>query len=135
MKATFSDFIAQNPNCKKFSTDPEAMYIFEEILSKDENIIAMIDATKAKKPALSACVKEVETYYRSKTKPSFDLTDDFTKQAVGRMVRTILKPFGYQTDSQKDMPKSCSADFVTSAMTYRFVGDATMRVVQKIEEC
>lgn len=135
MKASFNDFIVQNPNCKKFAADPEAKHIFEKILSKDENIIDMIDASKAKKPALSACVKEVEAYYKSISSPSFDLTNDFTKQALGRMVKTVLEPFGYQPHSQKDMPKNCSAEFVTSAMTYMFVGNASMKVVQRIEEC
>jgi hypothetical protein len=32
------------------------------------------------------------------------------------------------------MPKSCSAEFVTSATVYKYVGNATMRVVRKIEE-
>lgn len=135
MKATFDDFIAQNPNCKKYDGNPEAIHIFDNILSKEENIIAMIDASDAQKPALSACVNEVEAYYKSIPNPVFDLTDDFTKQAVGRMVKTVLEPFGYQPHKQKDMPKACLAEFITSATVYKFIGNATMRVVRKIEEC
>jgi hypothetical protein len=133
MKASFRDFIAHNPNCKKYDGNPEAIHIFENILSKDDNIIAMIDATEANKPALSACIQEVENYYKNLPSPTFDLTDNFTKQALGRMVKTILEPFGYQPDTQKDMPKSCSAEFVTSATVYKYVGNATMMVVRKID--
>lgn len=135
MKATFTDFIIQNVNCKKFTGDSEAMHIFENILSRDENIIAMIDASKAGKPALAACLCEVETYYKGRHAPSFILTDGFTKQALGRMVKTVLEPFGYQPDKQKDMPRGIAAEFVTSAMTYKFSGNATMKIVHKIEEC
>ncbi len=135
MKATFQDFIEQNANCKKFDGNAEAVYIFDNILSRDENIIAMVEATEAGKPALAVCVREVEEYYRSHAAPTFDLTDSFTKQALGRMVKTAIEPFGYQTYKQKDMPKSVSAEFVTSAMTYKFSGNATMKIVKKIEEC
>lgn len=135
MKATFTDFIIQNVNCKKFTSDVEAIHIFEKILSRDENIIAMIDASKAKKPALAACVCEVESYYKGRHAPSFSLMDGFTKQALGRMVKTVLEPFGYQPDKQKDMPRGIATEFVTSAMTYKFSGNATMKIVHKIQEC
>jgi hypothetical protein len=67
--------------------------------------------------------------------PSFNLLDGFTKQALGRMVKTILDPFGYRPNKQKDMPKAIGAKFVTSATTYKFEGNATMKVVRKIEKC
>jgi len=135
MKASFEDFIAQNQNCKKYEGNSQAIHIFNEILSRDENIIAMIDASNNNKPALSACLNEVECYYKKLDNPIFLLTDDFTKQAVGRMVKTILEPFGYQPAIQKNMPKTSSPEFITSAMTYKYVGNETMRVVRKIEEC
>lgn len=135
MKATFEDFIEQNPNCKKFVGDAMALYIFESIFSRDENVIAMIDATKAGKPALSACIREVEEYYKNTLVPTLDLTNDFTKQALGRMVKAVLEPFGYQTDKQKDMPRGISTEFVTSATVYKFSGNATMKIVQEIKKC
>ena len=133
MKARYEDFINQNINCKKFADDADAIYIFDNILSRDENIIALIDTSKAGRPALAACIREVEAYYKGRSAPSFDLTDDFTKQALGRMVKTVLEPFGYHPDKQKNLPKGISTEYVTSSMTYRFSGKATMRVVQKIE--
>lgn len=134
MKATFYDFIQKAPNYKKFDGNSEAIHIFENILSDDANIIAMIDISEAGKPALCACLSQVESYYQSQTSPIFDLTDNFTKQALGTMVRVILEPFGYLTKSQKDIPKSFNAQFVTSAMTYTKTGPATMKVIRRIEE-
>ncbi|WP_366923866.1 hypothetical protein MFMK1_000782 [Metallumcola ferriviriculae] len=134
MKATFNDFIRKAPNYKKFKGNAEAIHIFNEILSDDQNIIVMIDASEAGKPALCACLEQVEDYYLSQAFPTFDLRDNFTKQALGTMVRIVLEPFGYLTKSQKDIPKSYNARFVTSAMTYAKTGPATMRVVRRIEQ-
>ncbi len=35
----------------------------------------------------------------------------------------------------KRHPKASNAEFITSAMAYKFVGNARIRVVRKIEEC
>lgn len=134
MKATFNDFIQKAPNYKKFDGNSEAIYIFENILSDDDNIIAMIDISEANKPALCACLSKVESYYKQQSSPIFDLKDNFTKQALGTMIRIILEPFGYLTKTQKDIPKSYNAQFFTSAMTYSKTGSATMKVVKRIEE-
>ena len=134
MKATFNDFITNAPNYKKYDGDATAIYIFENILSRDENIIAMIDTSESGKPALSACITEVENYFLSLNNSFFDLNDDFAKQALGRMVKVILEPFGYLPKSQKDMPKACNSKFVKSAMTYKLTGPASMKVIRTIVE-
>jgi len=132
MKATFNDFIQNAPNYKKFDGNLEAIHIFKNILSDDDNIIAMIDISEAEKPALCACLSQVESYYKSQSSPIFNLTDNFTKQALGTMVRVILEPFGYLIKSQKNIPKSFNPQFVTSAMTYAKTGPATMKVVRRV---
>jgi len=134
MKATFNDFILKSPSYKKFDGNSEAIHIFENILSTNENIIAMIDVSEEGKPALSACLSQVESYYKNQASPIFDLQDNFSKQALGNMVRVILEPFGYLTKSQKDIPKRFNAQFVTSATVYVKTGPATMRVVKHVEE-
>ena len=134
MKATFNDFIKKNPNCKKFDGNTEAIHIFENILSTDNNIIAMIDVAEEGKPALSACLEEVESYYRIQSSPTFDLQDNFTKQALGNMVRVVLEPFGYLPKSQKNIPKRFNPEFVMSATVYARTGPYTMCVVKHIEE-
>ncbi len=133
MKATFDDFLAENPNCSKFKGNPGAVDVFN-ILSKDKNIIAMIDASKAKKPALAACVVEIETFFESQTNPTFDLTDEFTRTCVGRMVKSVLAPFGYKVTVQKDLPKASNAKYFTSASCYEKSGIATMKVIRTIVE-
>jgi hypothetical protein len=139
MKATFLDFIQNAPNYNKFENNAQAKHIFENILSDDTNIIAMIDVSESGKPALSACLTQIEEYYLNQQIPLldpdlFDLRDNFTKQALGTMVKVILEPFGYQPSSQKNIPKKYQAKYVKSAMTYEKTGSASMKVVRRIEE-
>ena len=133
MKATFNDFLAENPNCSKYDGNPDAIAIFD-LLSKDENIIGMIDASEAGKPALSACVDEIEAFFSNQQNPTFFLTDDFTRQAVGRMIKTILAPFGYEVTVQKDLPKALKGKYFTSASCYTKSGTPTMKVIRTITE-
>jgi len=133
MKATFNDFLAENPNCSKYNGNPDAITIFD-MLSKDENIISMIDASEAGKPALSACVDEIEAFFDSQQNPTLDLTDGFTRTVVGRMIKTILAPFGYEVTVQKDLPKASKGKYFTSASCYTKSGTATMKVVRTIAE-
>jgi hypothetical protein len=139
MKATFADFIQNAPNYNKFETNAQAQHIFNNILSIDTNIIAMIDVSESGKPALCACLEQVEEYYLNQQIPLldpdlFDLRDNFTKQALGTMVKVVLEPFGYQPSSQKNIPKKYQAKFVVSAMAYDRTGPASMKVVRRIEE-
>lgn len=134
MKATYSTFIENNPNCSKFSGNAEAILIFE-FLSKDESILQMIDASDSGKPALSPVAKSVESLLKSVSNPSISFDDNFTKQTVGLMVKTILAPFGYVVNGQKALPKACGAEKFVSASCYKFDSNApaTLRVVKRIE--
>jgi hypothetical protein len=135
MLATFSDFIAQNPNCKKFENDDDMQNIFY-FLSQDLILLQLIDASEAGKPALAPIVTNVEHFFTEPGKTHTNsLDDNFTKQAVGLMVKTILEPFGYVVSKQKDLPKSARATKFQSASTYRFdhFAPRTMRVVKYIE--
>lgn len=136
MKCTFQAFIEQNPNCSKFDGVAEAILVFEH-LSKDESIIKMIDACESGKPALMPVAREIEVLLEGVTSPAISFDDHFTKQAVGLMVKSILKPFGYVVGSQKALPVSCGAKKFKSASCYTFSEKegATMRVVKRIENC
>jgi hypothetical protein len=133
MKATYNDFLNENPNCSKFSNNADAIAIFN-LLSEDENIISMIDASEAGRPALSACVDKIESFFDSLQNPTFDLTDKFTKTAVGRMIKSILDPFGYEVTVQKDLPKEFKGKYFASASCYTKSGNATMKVIRTIAE-
>lgn len=135
MKTTFSDFLKLNPNCNKFCGNAEANLIFE-LLSKDESIILMLEACDAGKPALSPVVKQIEELVEGIKNATLSLDDNFTKQAIGLMVKSIIEPFGYRVCGQKNLPKSSGAKKFVSASCYKFDGKAIpqMRVVKKIEK-
>lgn len=136
MKATFQDFVEANSNCSKFAATAEARLIFE-YLSRDENILAMLDSCDMGKPALAPVARGVELLLEGISNPQVTFEKGFHKQAVGLMVKSVLKPFGYVVAGQKVMPKSSGAKFFTSASCYQFDPDApaTLRVVKRIEEC
>jgi len=136
MKATFEDFIKQNSNCKKFKNDEDMEDIFC-FLSQDFIIIQMIDMSEVGKPALSTVAVNVEHYFIDPNRTHTNTLDDnFTKQAVGLMIKTILAPFGYVVWKQKDLPKNANATKFQSASVYRFdiTTPRTLKVVKRIEE-
>ncbi len=124
MKAKFNDFINENKNCSGLSENQDAKAVFN-IISKDSNIIKMIQYSEFGKPALEACVIEIEGYYTNRLNPEIDLKDSFTKQAIGRMVKTILNIYGYEVDGQKDISRSISTKYFTSASCYRKSEEST----------
>lgn len=136
MKCSFQDFLNQNPNCGKFDGKAEAILIFE-YLSRDDSIIRMIEACDHGKPALMPVAREIEELLAAVTEPAISFEDHFTKQAVGLMIKCILKPFGYVVGEQKMLPRGCGAKQFKSASCYSFdpAAGATMRVVKRIEHC
>lgn len=135
MKSTFNDFIDQYPNYKQFQNSRVAQHVFNEILSRDENMIAMADISDQQKPALAACILEVENYCEQNDDGLFSLTNNFAKQALGTMVKVILYPLGYETTIQKSMPRSLSTKYVGSAMAYEKRKEPRLRIVKRIEPC
>jgi hypothetical protein len=133
MKATFADFLKENPNCSKFAGNPDAIAAFD-FLSQDDSIIKMIDFSEAEKPALAGCVHEIEFWFDSLPSSAIDFNDDFTRTAVGRMVKTILKPFGYEVTTQKDLTKGFKGKYFTSASCYQFNKNApaTMKIARAV---
>ena len=133
MKATFNDFILDNPNCSGFGIRIDAQKIFD-FLNRDENIIKMVEYAEQGKPALAGCVHELEAYYDSLNSSEIDFNDNFTRTVVGRMVKTILEPFGYRVTKQKDFTKNRKGKYFVSASCYELKGKATMHIVKKVEE-
>ena len=135
MLATFDDFLAQNPHCKKFADDDDMFYAFN-FMSQDFVLVQLIEASDAGKPALTPVVTNIEHIFADPTKEHANTLDDsFTKQAVGLMIKTILEPFGYTSWKQKDLPKNSRAEKFTSASVYQLnhLVPRTMRVVKRIE--
>jgi hypothetical protein len=135
-KATFDDFIRQNPNCKKFTDDEDMIYTFN-MLSGDIFLVQLLEASDFGKPAISPIVTNIEHVFSDLGKQHANTLDDnVTKQAVGLMVKTILEPFGYVVWKQKDLPKNARAEKFQSASVYRrdITKTATLRVAKYIEE-
>jgi len=134
MKATYQDFLQENPTCAKYAADNTAQGLFD-LLSTDSNILAMLDASEHEEPALYACVRQIEDFLTQNPSPIFDVKDNPVRQTVGCMVKTILRPFGYRVTKQKNLPKN-SGKYFASASCYTLSApeEATMRVVKKIEE-
>lgn len=132
MKATFEDFLTQYPLCKKYADNNDAIAVFE-FLSKDENILRMIESSVAGKPALLGCLKELENYYDSLDNPSFQFNDNFVKSIIGRMVATIIAPFGYSPVGQVNFSQSNKGKYFGSANRYEKNREGSLRVVQTIE--
>lgn len=135
MKATFQDFLRENPNCSKFSGDGDAIALFD-FLNQDDTLIAMLDAVDRGQPALAGCVRAVEARVAQSRSAEFRLEARFAVTVIGRMVKTVLAPFGYVPKDQRGLPKSSGAESIRSAHRYQRDENhpATMRVVRRIEE-
>ena len=131
MKATFNDFLEQNPNCSKFKDNADAVKVFE-FLSQDEIIIKMAEACEIGKPALAGCVIDLEKFYANLKNPAIDFEDDFTRTAVGRMIRTILEPFGYRVTKKKDISRSAKCEYFKAASCYELCAPAKLKIVKHI---
>jgi hypothetical protein len=135
-KAAYSDFLTQNPNCKKFTDDEDMIYAFN-MLSGDIFLIQLLEASDFGKPAIAPIVTDIEHVFMDLGKKHANTLDDnFTKQAVGLMVKTILEPFGYSVWKQKDLPKNSRAEKLQTASVYHrdMTKTATLRVKKTIEE-
>ena len=134
MKATHNDFLMENPTCTSAGSGVAAQKVFE-LLSQDDNIIAMIDASEQGQPALTPCVWQIESCLLECDAADFDVKENITRQTVGCMAKTILRPFGYRVVKQKNLPKG-TGQYFASASCYSLLApeEANMKVVKHIEE-
>ena len=110
------NFFNLYPNVQKFRSVKsfEGIYKF---LNEPISIHRMVEACRFNRPALEGVVTELEAEFGNRT--DLDLTDNFTKQSVGLLIKYILYDFGYITTIQKDIPKNKGLYF-RSAMHYKF---------------
>ncbi len=126
MKATYEKFIEENQVCKNLADNRDAKAIFE-ILNRNEQIYDAISASDRGRPALAPNVDLLEEYINSRGEATtFDLSSTFHRTAVGRMEKTILKPFGYEPSN---VQKSLIAGHFKSASCYEYVGNEEMKLV------
>ena len=121
MKATFEDFIFENPMYKSLSDNRDAWQVFD-ILNEDDSISDAIKITRLNEPALMANVNKIEDYISNLGENStFDLSNNFNRMGVGRMVKTILALFGYTPIP--DSKKSFNSKYFRSASCYELTDD------------
>ena len=141
MRATYQDFLNEHPKCgKNLETNFHAQAVFMK-LSTDNNIITMIDASNAGRPAVEAVALSVEAYNDCHKPSEFDVSIGQRRTVVGCMIKTILAPFGYlpiepKSKQQKELSKSKGAKYFTSGTCYAFDETApiTMCVRRIVEE-
>jgi phage FluMu protein Com len=139
MKANYSNFLNENRKCgRDLKTNDTAKALFT-LLSKDQNIISMIDAADAGKPAISPVVLVVESYCDKHPSSDFDLANGQRRTVVGCMIKTILSRFGYEpvkpaSRTQKELSRAIGAEHFVSGTCYVYepLAPATMRVVRKV---
>ncbi len=141
MRATYQDFLNENPKCGNDLVSNQHAQATFFLLSSDRNIIAMIDASEAGRPAIEATYTEVEDYYDRNKSSDFDLTNDHRRTVVGCMIKTILAPFGYlpvepKTKTQKELSRSSRAEYFKSGSCYYFdpAAPATMQICRTVME-
>ena len=140
MKATYCEFLNENPKCGKNLATNETTKIIFALLSRDENIIAMIDASDAGKPALTPVVTTLEDYYFNYSSPEFNLAISQIRSVIGCMIKTILSRFGYTpvepaSRRQKELSNVASSKhFFMSGSCYKYdpSAPATMTLIRKV---
>jgi len=139
MKATYRDFLNENPKCgKDLVTNTNAQAVFD-LLSRDRNIIAMIEASDAGKPAISPVVLIIEVFCTRHPSESFNLANEQRRTVVGCMIKTILSRFGYEpvrpaTRTQKELSRTIGAKYFVSGSCYTYepLAPASMRIVRTV---
>lgn len=134
MLPTRNDLINATPKYVKFHDNPEANYIFENILCKHENIIAMYESCLSGSPALTPVILEIENYFDTLVSPTFDICNDgYARTYIGRMTALILEPFGLKKLNSTRLSKSLNSKYFTSASRYSQSCTPRLKVVKHIE--
>ncbi|MCL1995957.1 MAG: hypothetical protein FWG63_07120 [Defluviitaleaceae bacterium] len=141
MYATYQNFLDENPRCgKALEHNINSRDIFM-ILSREDNIIKMIDVSEAGRPAVEAVVACIEEYFELNKNADFDLNNKQRRTVIGYMIRTILQPFGYYplkpaSRTQKKLLRSVDTKHFQSGSCYEFDPNApaTMEVIRSIRE-
>lgn len=123
-KATFNNFVNSSAMLKGFAGNKDAEKIFD-ILNEDEQIYGAILTSENGKPALLSSVKKIEEHVEKNSDSNFPMTD-FNKQAIGKMQKFILEPFGYVPNGKQ---KTIKSNIFSTASCYKYEdGTATMRI-------
>lgn len=141
MLKSFADFLSEPHRYKNICDNAEMEHIFTNILSREENIIKMINCIAHNITPVAICAKEIEKYLASISNPTVTLDRsinevkaDNYRQAIGAMVAFILKPFGYEKiqGGNRPIPATYKGEHLFSGARYEKTGYATLQIIQKI---
>jgi len=139
MQAKYEDFLNEHPKCGKDLVENRPAFLIFNKLSVEENIVAMIDASNAGRPAIEAVVLSIEEFHDFNKSTEFDISEGQRRTVVGCMIKTVLARFGYlpvesETKRQKEISKAVPAKYFTSGTCYTFdeSAPATMRIRKTI---
>lgn len=128
-KANFATACKKHKILKELSSNPDFEAIFD-ILNRDDSIIAAICKCEEKKPALSACAKDIEKFCKTPT-CTIKLADNKTRQCIGLLQKAVLEPFGYQPTKQKHL---YNLKFFKSASCYERTGTPSLKIIIEIHD-
>lgn len=141
MLNSFSGFLSGSHRYKNICDNMEMEHIFTNILSREENIIKMVNAIEHDITPVSVCTKEIEEYLSLIPNPSITLDRnidtakaDIFRQAIGAMIAYILQPFGYEKipGGNRPIPSAYKGKHLYSGARYAKTGHATLQIKQKI---
>lgn len=116
---------------KKLAANPFFRSLYE-LLMEEQNQIAMVEASGVGKPAIEACVRQIEEYVAAHPESGIDLSDNHTKQSLGRVVKYILEPFGYVPDKKRVISKKSGSNSITSGTIYKLKKQPKLIIEKRI---
>lgn len=115
---------------KRLAANPFFRGLYE-LLMEEQNQIAMVEASNAGKPAIEACVKQIEEYVAAHPESGIVLSDNHTKQSLGRVVKYILDPFGYTPVAKRVFSRSSESNYITSGTIYQLTVEDPELIISK----
>lgn len=98
----------------KFNNDDDKRVY--DFLAEKEQVGAMLHISESGRPALEAVVKELERRYANQL--GFSFNEKENRKKVGRMIRDIIKPYGYTAERETQLGQNSGAAFFKNAHTY-----------------
>lgn len=130
-KATWENFCREKLISRDLEANPAAKKIFD-FLNEDEKIYMMIQTVKLGKPVMQMIVDDLEKFAdENNLNEEFNLAEDVSRTTVGRMIRTILEPFGYVSSGTQ---KTFKAKYFRSSSTYNFAPEKVQMIARAVVE-
>lgn len=125
----FDDFISRENKISKELRENRAFRELFDILLREENQIAMVEACESDTPPILACAEVIDNYVDLFSDGQLDLNDYHTKQSVGKIAKYIVAPFGYTPAGKRLFPKNAKSKYLTSGSIYELTETPELKLV------